>query len=139
MASSDKVVVNPTMRFDVDGTFFKNKATNINVQDTLLFNKLQSLLSIAKGDIATFPNIGLKQHLFNFAFQDKSGIETAVDAMVLDMKEQLQQNVNIDVNYDPNERSIDMEISLEYLRYTVEFEFQALNKSIKVINYQFKN
>jgi hypothetical protein len=32
-----------------------------------------------------------------------------------------------------------MEISLEYLRYTVEFEFQALNKSIKVINYQFKN
>jgi hypothetical protein len=139
MASSDKVVVNPTMRFDVDGTFFKNKATNINVQDTLLFNKLQSLLSIAKGDIATFPNIGLKQHLFNFAFQDKSGIETAVDAMVLDMKEQLQQNVNIDVSYDPNERSVDMEISLEYLRYTVEFEFQALNKSIKVINYQFKN
>jgi len=139
MASNEKIVVNPTMRFDVDGTFFKNKATNINVQDTLLFNKLQTLLSIAKGDIATFPNIGLKQHLFNFAFQDKSSIETAVDAMVLDMKEQLHQNVNIDVNYDPNERSIDMEISLEYLKYTVEFEFQALNKSIKVINYQFKN
>ena len=139
MASDDKIIVNPTMRFDVDGSFFKNKESNINVQETILFNKLQTLLSIAKGDIATFPKMGLKQHLFEFAFQDKNGIENAVDAMKADMKEQLRQECDIDVSYDNIEKSVDMEISLEHLRYSVDFEFQALNKSIKVINYQFKS
>ena len=69
MASS--VTVNPTFRLDVDGKLFKNKESNLNVQDTITFNNLMSRLSIEKGYLPLFPNLGLKQHLHNFSFVEK--------------------------------------------------------------------
>ena len=72
----DKVIVNPTFRSDIDGKLFKNKDTNKDIQETVIFNALTTRLSIYKGDLALFPNIGLKQHLFNFSFEDESGAIT---------------------------------------------------------------
>ena len=36
----DKVIVNPTFRSDIDGKLFKNKDTNKDIQETVIFNAL---------------------------------------------------------------------------------------------------
>ena len=66
--TSKTVTVNPTFRLDVNGKLFNNKESNLNVQDTITFNNLMSRLSIEKGYLPLFPNLGLKQHLHYLSF-----------------------------------------------------------------------
>ena len=91
----DKVIVNPTFRSDIDGKLFKNKDTNKDIQETVIFNALTTRLSIYKGDLALFPNIGLKQHLFNFSFEDESGIAEATNNMESDIEQQLNRSCTV--------------------------------------------
>lgn len=135
MASS--VTVNPTFRLDVDGKLFKNKESNLNVQDTITFNNLMSRLSIEKGYLPLFPNLGLKQHLHNFSFIEKDDVDVYINNFENDIASQMNQNCSIEYELDENNRSIKLKISLEKLKYSVLYEYTNINNSIKVINYSF--
>lgn len=133
------IIVNPSFRLDVTGQLFRNKDSNINVQDTLLFNKLFTRLGIVKGEVASFPELGLKQHLFNLNYNDRDTMEEYISAFESDASDQLNQNCTIASEYTTNDKNVSLEFTLENLKYSIEFEYQNLNKSIKIINYQFSD
>lgn len=132
-------VVNPTFRIDVTGQLFKNKDSNINVQDTLVFNKLFTRLGIVKGDLATFPQVGLQQHLFVLSWGDHDELEERIRDFEEDVKIQMQQDCSIESEYNVHTKDVSLEFILANLKYTVEFIYQNLNKSIKIIDYQFSD
>lgn len=129
--------VNPTFRLDVTGKLFLNKDSNIDVQDTIVFNELMSRLSIEKGYLATFPDLGLKQHLFQFNFVDESDLGTAITDFENDVSDQMNQGCTINYELDSYNRNVKLEFNLEKLRYNVMYEYTNNNGAIQVINYSF--
>lgn len=137
MADKKTIAVNPTFRLDVTGKLFLNKDSNIDVQDTIIFNELMTRLSIEKGYLATFPDLGLKQHLFKFNFVDQSEAETAISEFEDDVRAQMKQDCTIEHEFDSYNRNIKLEFNLEKLKYNVMYEYTNNNGAIQVINYSF--
>ena len=135
----DKVIVNPTFRSDIDGKLFKNKDTNKDIQETVIFNALTTRLSIYKGDLALFPNIGLKQHLFNFSFEDESGIAEAANNMESDIERQLNRSCTIQYELNKDMKTIKLLIHITGIEYAYEYEFTNINNSIRIINNTITN
>ena len=92
--------VNPQFRLDVDGRLFKQTATNQDLQDTLIFDDLYSRFCIVKGDLPLFPNIGLKQHLYNFGFVEEPEAMLHKEDFETDIESQLGRSCSIDINLD---------------------------------------
>ena len=135
----DKVIVNPTFRSDIDGKLFKNKDTNKDIQETVIFNALTTRLSIYKGDLALFPNIGLKQHLFNFSFEDESGIAEAANNMESDIEQQLNRSCTVQYELNKDMKTIKLSIHITGIEYAYEYEFTNINNSIRIINNTIAN
>ena len=135
----DKVIVNPTFRSDIDGKLFKNKDTNKDIQETVIFNALTTRLSIYKGDLALFPNIGLKQHLFNFSFEDESGVAEAANNMESDIEQQLNRSCTIQYELNRDMKTIKLSIHITGIEYAYEYEFTNINNSIRIINNTITN
>ena len=135
----DKVIVNPTFRSDIDGKLFKNKNTNKDIQETVIFNALTTRLSIYKGDLALFPNIGLKQHLFNFSFEDESGIAEAANNMESDIEQQLNRSCTVQYELNKDMKTIKLSIHITGIEYAYEYEFTNINNSIRIINNTITN
>lgn len=135
----DKVIVNPTFRSDIDGKLFKNKDTNKDIQETVIFNALTTRLSIYKGDLALFPNIGLKQHLFNFSFEDESGIAEAANNMESDIEQQLNRSCTVQYELNRDMKTIKLSIHITGIEYAYEYEFTNINNSIRIINNTIAN
>ena len=135
----DKVIVNPTFRSDIDGKLFKNKDTNKDIQETVIFNALTTRLSIYKGDLALFPNIGLKQHLFNFSFEDESGIAEAANNMESDIEQQLNRSCTVQYELNRDMKTIKLLIHITGIEYAYEYEFTNINNSIRIINNTITN
>lgn len=129
--------VNPTFRLDVTGKLFNDKDTNLDVQDTIIFNNLMTRLSIEKGYLPTFPDLGLKQHLYDFNFIENEDVDLAIKNFESDVTYQMQQGCTINYTLDPDNRNITMEFNLEKLKYNILYEYTNTNGSIKVINYSF--
>lgn len=137
MPTKKKTIVNPTFRLDVTGKLFLNKDSNLDVQDTIIFNNLMTRLSIEKGYLPTFPDLGLKQHLYNFNFIEDDNVDIAITNFESDVSFQMGQACNIEFNKDPDNRNIVMTFSLEKLKYNIKYEYSNVNGSIRVINYSF--
>ena len=135
----DKVIVNPTFRSDIDGKLFKNKDTNKDIQETVIFNALTTRLSIYKGDLALFPNIGLKQHLFNFSFEDESGVAEAANNMESDIEQQLNRSCTVQYELNRDLKTIKLSIHISGIEYAYEYEFTNINNSIRIINNTITN
>lgn len=135
----DKVIVNPTFRSDIDGKLFKNKDTNKDIQETVIFNALTTRLSIYKGDLALFPNIGLKQHLFNFSFEDESGIAEAASNMETDIEQQLNRSCSVQYELNPDTKTVKLSVHISGIEYAYEYEFTNINNSIRIINNTITN
>lgn len=135
---ANKTVVNPTFRLDVDGTLFKEKESNLNILDTFVFSNLYTRLCIVKGDIVTFPDLGLKQHLFLFAFVDEGELAVNVGKFEDDIEEQMKMGCTIDYKIDKIDRTVDLTIGLDGLKYPISFKYLYLQNSIKIIHYEFK-
>lgn len=135
---ANPTIVNPTFRHDITGKLFKNKQSNVNPQETLVFNDLFTRLSIIKGDLPLFPNLGLKQHLFKFSFTDDSEIALAVEDFEEDVKNQTNRNCSIEYSLDRDNHSVHLSFELEGLEYKYEYEYVSVNNSIKIINYSFE-
>ena len=127
-------IVNPTFRSDIDGRLFKNKDSNKDIQETVIFNSLTTRLSIFKGDLPLFPNVGLKQHLFKFSFEDESGISEAVNNLEADIENQLKHSCNIEYKLDRDAKSVKLYIHISGIEYAYEYEFTNINNSIRIIN-----
>lgn len=137
MATKTTVKVNPTFRLDVTGKLFNDKDSNLDVQDTIIFNSLMTRLSIEKGYLPAFPELGLKQHLYDFNFVESDDVDVAIKDFESDVSYQMQQGCTINYTLDPDNRNITMEFNLEKLRYNILYEYSNINGSIKVINYSF--
>lgn len=135
----DKVIVNPTFRSDIDGKLFKNKDTNKDIQETVIFNALTTRLSIYKGDLALFPTIGLKQHLFNFSFEDESGVAEAASNMESDIEQQLNRSCTVQYELNRDMKTIKLSIHITGIEYAYEYEFTNINNSIRIINNTITN
>ena len=135
----DKVIVNPTFRSDIDGKLFKNKDTNKDIQETVIFNALTTRLSIYKGDLALFPNIGLKLHLFNFSFEDESGIAEAASNMESDIERQLNRSCSVQYELNRDTKTVKLSVHITGIEYAYEYEFTNINNSIRIINNTFTN
>ena len=135
----DKVIVNPTFRSDIDGKLFKNKDTNKDIQETVIFNALTTRLSIYKGDLALFPNIGLKQHLFNFSFEDESGVAEAANNMESDIEQQLNRSCTVQYELNRDMKTVKLLIHVTGIEYAYEYEFTNINNSIRIINNTITN
>ena len=135
----DKVIVNPTFRSDIDGKLFKNKDTNKDIQETVIFNALTTRLSIYKGDLALFPNIGLKQHLFNFSFEDESGVAEAASNMETDIEQQLNRSCTVQYELNPDTKTVKLSVHISGIEYAYEYEFTNINNSIRIINNTITN
>lgn len=134
---ANKVIINPTFRNGIDGKLFRNKNSNKNVQETILLNNLFTRLSIAKGDLALFPSVGLRQHLGKLVFNDSVDSAMILDAFEQDLTEQMNQECSLDYELDPDDKIIRMKISLEGLRNAVQLEYYSTNGSIRIIEPQF--
>ena len=133
MSNKQVIIVNPTFREDIDDKLFKNRADNKNIQDTLLFNDFMTRLSIYKGDLALFPELGLKQHVDNLGFDDKDGTVEVIQEFEDDIENQLKRTCNINYSFDIDDRSIMIEIEIDGLNMPVTFKKRE-NNSIKIIN-----
>lgn len=134
---ANKVAVIPTFRLGVDGKLFKVKNTNKNIQETTIFHTLLTRLSIFKGDLPLFPDLGLKQHLGKFSFTDESQIPSVIANFELDVENQMGRSCTIDYTLDKDSKNIQLSFSLEGMEYSLDMNYSAFNGSIKPINFQF--
>lgn len=134
-----KVVVIPTFRLGVDGKLFKIKNTNKNIQETTIFHTLFTRLSIYKGDLPLFPDLGLKQHLGKFNFTDETQISSEIAKFELDVENQMGRSCTIDYKLDKDYKTVKLSFSLEGLEYSLDLLYSAFNGSIKPINFQFND
>lgn len=135
--AKETVTVNPTFRLDVNGKLFRNKESNLNVQDTITFNSLMSRLSIEKGYLPLFPNLGLKQHLHLLSFVDSEKLDSIISSFEADVRDQMNQDCSIEYELDNDNKHIKLQFSLENLKYSLLYEYTNVNNAIKVINYSF--
>lgn len=129
-------IVNPTFRLDVTGKLFKNKASNKNIQETLFFNDLMTRLSINKGDLVYFPEIGLKQFLGKFNFTDESKLVEVVTEFESELDEQLGRDCRVNYELDPDNKHVSFSIEVDGLEYPVDFVYSGINDSIRIVNPQ---
>ena len=108
--TSGKVIVNPTFRLDVDGKLFKNKNSNMDMQETIYFNNLMTRLSINKGDIVHFPEMGLKQHLSKFNFVYDTELVSAISDFESDIETQMGRSCTINYQLDRDNQHVDFDI-----------------------------
>lgn len=134
---ANKVAVIPNFRLGVDGKLFKVKNTNKNIQETTIFHTLLTRLSIFKGDLPLFPDLGLKQHLGKFNFTDESQIPSVIANFELDVENQMGRSCTIDYTLDKDAGNIQLSFSLEGMEYSLDMNYSTFNGSIKPINYQF--
>lgn len=132
-----RVKVNPTFRIDVDGRLFKNKHSVQDIQDSIILNNLFTRLSISKGDLVYFPNLGLKQYLgqFNFATNDKIAMLTS--AFEEDLTAQMNRECRVHYELDADNKHVSFSLEIDGLEYPVNFVYSGTNDSIRVIQPQF--
>ena len=128
-----KVIVNPTFRLDVDGKLFKNKNSNMDMQETIYFNNLMTRLSINKGDIVHFPEMGLKQHLSKFNFVDDTELVSAIADFESDIETQMGRSCTINYQLDRDNQHVDFDIDIEGFEYNFKFSYSGVNGSIRII------
>ena len=131
--------VNPTFRLDVNGRLFKNKNSNKNIQETIFFNTFMTRLSINKGDLVYFPNLGLKQHLGKFNFTDKNRLMQEAISFESDIEEQMGRDARVNYELDPDNKHVSFSIELDGLEYPINFIYSGTNDSIRIISSQFEN
>lgn len=136
---ANKTIVSPSFRLDVNGKLFRIKKTNTDIQDTPLFETLINRLSIVKGDLPYFPEVGLKQHLHKFDFTTKSVANNLIESFEADIENQLKVDVSINYKFDADSKSITLSFDIEGMEYPLEVKYSAFNGSIKPINYVFEN
>lgn len=134
---ANKVITIPSFRLGVDGKLFKIKNSNKNIQETIIFHTLLTRLSIYKGDLPLFPDLGLKQHLGKFNFTDESQIPSVIANFELDVENQMGRSCTIDYELDKDSKDIKLSFSLEGMEYSLDMSYSTFNGSIRPINFQF--
>ncbi len=134
---ADKVLINPTFRLDVNGKLFRNKNTNEDIQETILFNNLMTRLSINKGDLPLFPGLGLKQFFGKFNFMDQVEISLNLQKFETELEDQMNRECHLKYSFDKENKHVDVRIEMEGLRYPVKVRYFNNNGSIRVIEPQF--
>ena len=132
-----KVIVNPTFRLDIDGKLFRNKNSNMDIQETIYFNDFITRLNINKGDIVHFPDLGLKQHLHKFNFTDENELVSAVSDFESDIESQLGHSCQINYTLDRENHHVDFEIEIDGFEYPIQFSYSSVSSSIRIIEPQF--
>ena len=127
---ADKVLINPTFRLDVSGKLFRNKKTNMDIQETIIFNNFMTRLSITKGDLPTFPEVGLKQFFGRFGFVDETEANVAIE-------HKMQRDCKISSVKDVENKHIDIMIQLEGIEAPLNIRYFNNNGSIRIIEPQF--
>jgi hypothetical protein len=134
---ADKIVVSPSFRLDVNGKLFRIKNSNTDIQDTPLFETLLNRLSIVKGDLPYFPDVGLKQHLHKFDFNTRSDASAIIAEFEADLENQLKTSVSIKYEMDVDAKTLKLFFDIDGMDYPLEVKYTAFNGSIKPINYSF--
>ena len=136
---ANQTTVSPSFRLDVNGKLFRIKKSNSDVQDTPLFETLFNRLSIVKGDLPYFPEVGLKQHLHKFDFNTESDASAIISEFEADIEKQLKTSVTITHEIDLDSKSMKLSFDIDGMEYPLEVKYTAFNGSIKPINYSFEN
>ena len=136
---ANQVTVSPSFRLDVNGKLFSIKKTNTDIQDTPIFETLLNRLSIVKGDLPYFPEVGLKQHLHKFDFNTESDASSIIQDFEADIERQLKTSVTISHEIDLDTKSMTLSFDIDGMEYPLEVKYTAFNGSIKPINYSFEN
>jgi len=136
---ANQVTVSPSFRLDVNGKLFRIKKTNTDIQDTPIFETLLNRLSIVKGDLPYFPEVGLKQHLHKFDFNTESDASSIIQDFEADIERQLKTSVTISHEIDLDTKSMTLSFDIDGMEYPLEVKYTAFNGSIKPINYSFEN
>lgn len=132
-----EVIINPTFRLDVTGKLFRNKSTNQNLQDTLIFNQLMTRLSINKGDLPLFPTLGLKQFFGKFGYLDEAEADNVVMEFESEIEAQLGRTCTIEKVVDVANKHIDVHIEIDGLSVPLNLRYFNNNGSIRIIEPQF--
>lgn len=130
------ISVNPSFRLDVDGKLFKNKESNTNIQETLFFSNLLTRLSINKGDLPLFPDMGLKQWLGKFVFKTDQEIGLTVASFEQDLETQLNRTCHVSYETDSDNKYVKISIEIDGLELPASFEYNHMNGSIRIIEPQ---
>ena len=134
---ADKVLIVPTFRLDVSGKLFRNKKTNMDIQETIIFNNFMTRLSITKGDLPTFPEVGLKQFFGRFGFVDEIEANVAIAEFEEEIEHQMQRDCKISSVKDVENKHIDIMIQLEGIEAPLNIRYFNNNGSIRIIEPQF--
>lgn len=133
---ADKVLINPTFRLDVNGKLFRNKNTNNDIQETIIFNNLMTRLSINKGDLPAFPSLGLKQYFGKFNFMDETDITINLSEFESEMEAQMDRECKITPKFDKENKYVEISIEVEGLKYPATVRYFNNNGSIRIIEPQ---
>ena len=136
---ANQTVVSPSFRLDVNGKLFRIKNTNTDVQDRPIFETLFNRLSIVKGDLPYFPDVGLKQHLHKFDFNTREDASAIIAEFEADIEKQLKTSVSIRYDLDIDSKSMKLYFDIDGMDYPLEVKYTAFNGSIKPINYSFND
>lgn len=134
-----KTIVNLTFRLDVNGKLFRNKDTNEDIQETLLFNQLMTRFYINKGDLPLFPNLGLKQFFGRFGFLDEAEANMVVADLEAEIELQMGRNCTVSKVIDHQHKHIDISIELEGIKQPLSIRYFNNNGSIRIIEPQFND
>lgn len=134
---SDKVAVIPTFRLGIDGKLFKCKESNKDPQETIMFHTLFTRLALNKGELPLFPDLGLKQHLHKFNFNNESSIAQEISEFELDVESQLGRSCTINYEIDKDNKNVNLSFELDGLEHSFDVSYSGFNGSIRPINYQF--
>lgn len=135
---TNKVLINPTFRLDVNGKLFRNKNTNNDVQETIIFNALMARLSINKGDLPLFPNVGLKQYFGKLNFMDEVEIAMTINEFEAEIEAQMNKECKITPKFDKERKHVEIFLELEGLEYPIQLRYSNNNGSIRIIEPQLE-
>lgn len=136
---ANNITVSPSFRLDVNGKLFKIKKTNTDIQDIPIFETLFNRLSIVKGDLPCFPDVGLKQHLHKFDFTVESDASSLISEFEADIEKQLKTSVSINYKIDLDTKTLNLSFDIDGFDYPLQVKYSAFNGSIKPINYEFND
>lgn len=134
---AEKVATVPTFRLGIDGKLFKCKDSNKNPQETIIFHTLFTRLSIIKGELPLFPELGLKQHLNKINFSDETQVSQIISEFEIDVENQMGRSCTIEFSMDKDNKNVFFSFSLEGLTYSLDVNYSGFNGSIRPINFQF--
>ena len=136
---ANNITVSPSFRLDVNGKLFKIKKTNTDIQYIPIFETLFNRLSIVKGDLPCFPDVGLKQHLHKFDFTVESDASSLISEFEADIEKQLKTSVSINYKIDLDTKTLNLSFDIDGFDYPLQVKYSAFNGSIKPINYEFND